>query len=93
MSKFYAVRCGRSVAEQRLIRAKLDLWKDMPEAERNGVSAMIHEIARGRVERAALEAVLLRNMSPRVAAERWRLDRRRVYAMQREFLERVKIWG
>ena len=93
MSRFYPVRCARSVAEQRFIRAKLDLWNTMPEAERNGVSAMIHEIARGSVERAALEAVLLRNVNPRVAAERWRLDRRRVYAMQREFLEKVRIWG
>lgn len=93
MGKFYAISCGRTVAEQRLIRAKLDLWKTMPEAEKNGVSALIAEIARGGVERAALEAVLIRNVSPRVAAERWRMDRRRVYAMQKEFLEKVKIWG
>ena len=93
MSKFYAINCGRTVAEQRLIRAKLDLWSSMPEAERNGVAALIGQIARGGVERAALEAVLIRNVSPRTAAERWRLDRRRVYAMQREFIEKVRIWG
>lgn len=93
MSRFYPVRCQRSVAEQRLIRAKLDLWKSMPEAERNGIAALIRQIARGGVERAALEAVLIRNVSPRTAAERWRLDKGRVYQMQREFFEKVRIWG
>lgn len=93
MSRFYPIRCSRSVAEQRYIRAKLDLWKTMPEAERNGITGLICQIARGSVERAALEAVLLRNMSPRTAAERYRLDHGRVYRMQREFIEAVRIWG
>lgn len=93
MSRFYPIRCSRSVAEQRLIRAKLDLWKTMPEAERNGIQAMISQIAQGSVERSALEAVLLRNVSPRTAAERYRLDKGRVYDMQRQFFEQVKIWG
>lgn len=93
MSRFYPIRCSRPVAEQRLIRAKLDLWKTMPEAERNGISGLICQIARGSVERAALEAVLLRNVSPRICAERYRLDKGRVYQMQREFVEQVRIWG
>jgi hypothetical protein len=93
LSRFYPVRCSRTVAEQRYIRAKLDLWKTMPEAERNDINAMISQIARGSVERSALTAVLLRNMSPRTAAERYRLDHGRVYQMQREFLEQVRIWG
>jgi hypothetical protein len=54
---------------------------------------MICQIARGSVERAALEAVLLRNVSPRISAERYRLDKGRVYQMQREFIEQVRIWG
>ena len=93
MSRFYPIRCSRSVAEQRYIRAKLDLWKTMPEAERNAINVMISQIARGSVERAALEAVLLRNVSPRIAAERYRLDHGRVYQMQHEFIEQVRIWG
>ncbi len=93
MSRFYPIRCSRTVAEQRFIRAKLDLWKTMPEAERNAINAMICQIARGGVERDALTAVMLRNMSPRTAAERYRLDHGRVYQMQREFIEQVRIWG
>ena len=93
MSRFYPIKCSRPVAEQRFIRAKLDLWKTMPEAERNGINALVWQIARGSVERAALEAVLLRNVSPRIAAERYRLDKGRVYQMQREFVEKVRIWG
>lgn len=92
MGRFYPVSCNRSVAEQRFIRTKLDLWKMLPDAERNGIAALICEIARGSVERAALEAVLIRNVSPRVAAERYRLDKCRVYEMQREFLEKVRLW-
>lgn len=90
--RFYPIRCARSVAEQRLIRAKLDLWGRLPDPERNAISAMICQIARGGVERSALEAVLIRNMSPATAAERYRLNKGRVYEMQREFVERVKLW-
>ena len=92
MSRFYPIRCSRSVAEQRFIRAKLNLWHIMPEAERNAINAMICQIARGSVERDALTAVMLRNMSPRTAAERYRLDHGRVYQMQREFLEGFQLW-
>ena len=93
MSRFYPIRCSRTVAEQRFSRAKLDLWKTMPEAERNAINAMISQIAKGSVERDALTAVLLRNMNPRTAAERYRLSHGRVYQMQREFIEAVRIWG
>lgn len=92
MGRFYPVSCARSVAEQKFIRAKLDLWKKLPDAERNGITALICEIARGSVERAALETVLIRNVSPRIAAERYRLDKHRMYEMQRQFLDEVRLW-
>ena len=92
MGRFYPVRCSRTVAEQKFIRAKLDLWKKLPELERERIREQIEAIARGGVERAALEAVLLRGVSPRTASERYRLDKGRVYEMQREFLEKVKLW-
>jgi len=92
MGRFYPVRCSRTVAEQKFIRAKLDLWKKLPELERERIREQIEAIARGGVERSALEAVLLRGVSPRTASERYRLDKGRVYEMQREFLEKVKLW-
>jgi len=92
ISRFYPVSCARSVAEQKYIRAKLDLWKKLPESERRSISETIMEIARGEVERSALEAVVIRSVSPRTAAERCRLDKGRVYQMQREFLEKVRLW-
>lgn len=90
--RFYPVSCSRSVREQRFIRAKLDLWGKLPQAEREGIRAQIDEIACGGVERAALTAVLLRGVSPRIAAERFRLGKGRVYEMQRQFYERVSLW-
>ena len=92
MSRFYPVRCARSVAEQKFIRAKLDLWKTLPESERERIDGLMGDIARGGVERSALEAVLLKGVSPRTAAERYRLDKGRVYEMQRIFLERFELW-
>ena len=92
MSRFYPVRCARSVAEQKFIRAKLDLWKTLPESERERIDGLMGDIARVGVERSALEAVLLKGVSPRTAAERYRLDKGRVYEMQRIFLERFELW-
>lgn len=92
MGRFYPVRCNRNVKEQKFIRAKLDLWKTLPPSERESMEALIGRIARGGVERSALEAVLLRSVSPRVAAERYRLNKGRVYQMQREFYEKVILW-
>ncbi len=91
-SRFYPVRCRRSVADQKYIRAKLDLWGKLPEREREPIEQLIDSIARGGVERSALKAVVIRNVSPRTAAERYRLNKGRVYAMQREFLEKVILW-
>ena len=92
MSKFYPVRCKRTVAEQKYIRARLDLWKKLPLEEREKIRGLIWSIARGGVERSALEAVVLQGVSPRTAAERFRLDKGRVYQMQREFLEGFVLW-
>ncbi len=92
MSRFYPVRCRRTVAEQKYIRAKLGLWKKLPLQERERIRALIWEIARGGVERSALEAVMLRGVSPRTAAERYQLNKGRVYQMQREFLEGFQLW-
>lgn len=91
-SRFYPVSCRRSIREQRYIRAKLDLWNTLPEAERQSIRDLIDAIAAGGVERVALTAVVLRGVSPRTAAEQYRLSKVRVYQMQREFLERVKLW-
>lgn len=91
MSKFYPVRCSRSEKEQRYIRARIDLWEWLSAEERSDIKRQIGSIARGGVERSALEAVALRGMSPRTAAEKYRLDRRRVYQMQREFLDGFEI--
>lgn len=92
MGKFYPVRCRRSVREQRYIRAKLDLWNKLPAAEREEIRRLIDEIALGSVERVALTAVVLRGVSPRTAAEQYRIGKGRAYQMHREFLERVKLW-
>ena len=92
MSRFYPVRCKRTVAEQKYIRAKLDLWKKLPIEERERIRGLIWSIARGGVERSALEAVVLRGVSPRTAAERYQLNKGRVYQMQREFLEGFPLW-
>ena len=93
LSRFYPIRCGRSVAEQRYIRAKLDLWTQMPKAERDRVKDQIRSIARGGVERSALEACVLRGMSPSTAAQLYRLNKGTIYRMMREFLEGYEIWG
>ncbi len=92
MSRFYPVKCRRSVKEQKYIRAKLDLWKKLPAEEREKIRGLIWSIARGGVERSALEAVMLRGVSPRTAAERYQLNKGRVYQMQREFLEEFQLW-
>lgn len=91
-SRFYPVSCNRSVREQRFIRAKLDLWKQLPEGEREDIRDLIDRISVGGVERVALTAVVLRGVSPRIAAERYRIGKGRVYQMQREFYEKVKLW-
>lgn len=91
-SRFYPVSCARSIREQRFIRAKLDLWKKLPEDERQSIKDLIDRISQGSVERVALTAVLLRGVSPRTAAEQYRLNKGRVYQMQREFLEKVDLW-
>lgn len=92
MSRFYPVKCRRSIKEQKYIRAKLDLWKKLPAEERERIRDLIWRIARGGVERSALEAVMLRGVSPRTAAERYQLNKGRVYQMQREFLEGFQLW-
>ena len=91
-SRFYPVSCARSVREQRFIRAKLDLFNRLPEPERDEIRALIDEISVGGVERVALTAVILRGVNPRTAAEQYRLSKERVYQMQREFIEKVKLW-
>ena len=91
-SRFYPVSCARSVREQRFIRAKLDLWKKLPETEREEIVDLIDRIACGGVERVALTAVVLRGVNPRTAAEQYCIGPSRVYQMQREFIERVKLW-
>ena len=92
MSRFYPVRCGRTVKEQRYIRARLDLWEKLPKDERQAIRDQIWKIAQGGVERSALEAVVIRGVNPRVAAERYQLDKGRVYQMQRAFLEGFQLW-
>jgi len=92
LGRFYPVKCRRSVAEQKYIRAKLDLWKKLPAEEREKIRGLIWSIARGGVERSALEAVVIRNVSPRTAAERYQMNKGRVYQMQREFLEEFELW-
>jgi hypothetical protein len=79
------------VAEQRYIRAKLDLWTQMPKAERDRVRDQIRSIARG-VERSALEACVLRGISPSTAAQLYRLNKGTIYRMMREFLEGFELW-
>ena len=91
-SRFYPVSCRRSVREQRYIRAKLDLWNKLPAAEREEIRDLIDRIACGSVERVALTAVVLRGVSPRTAAEQYRIGKGRAYQMQREFLEKVRLW-
>lgn len=91
-NRFYPVSCARPVREQRFIRAKLDLWNKLPEAEKAEIRGLIDRISQGSVERVALTAVLLRGVSPRTAAEQYRLNKGRVYQMQREFLEKVDLW-
>ncbi len=91
-SRFYPVSCARSVREQRFIRAKLDLWRMLPKEERESITELIDRISMGSVERVALTAVILKGVSPRIAAERYRIGKGRVYAMQREFYEKVKLW-
>lgn len=91
-SRFYPVSCSRSVREQRYIRAKLDLWNQLPREEREAIRDLIDSISEGGVERVALTAVVLRGVSPRIAAERYRIGKGRVYQMQREFYEKVKLW-
>ena len=54
---------------------------------------MIREIARGGVERSALEACVLRGMSPSTAAQVYHLNKARIYKMQREFLEGFELWN
>lgn len=90
--RFYPVRCRRSVAEQKYIRAKLDLWKKLPTEERERIRGLIWSIARGGVERSALEAVVVRRVSPQTAAERYQMNKRRILQMQREFLEGFELW-
>ena len=80
------------MAEQRYIRAKLDLWHQMPKAERDRVRDQIRSIARGGVERSALEACVLRGMSPSTAAQLYRLNKGTIYRMMREFLEDFELW-
>ena len=92
LSRFYPIRCRRTVAEQRFIRAKLDLWGKLPQEEKAEVRQMIREIARGGVERSALEACVLRGMSPSTAAQVFHLNKARIYKMQREFLEGFELW-
>ena len=92
-SRFYPVSCSRSVREQRYIRAKLDLWNQLPREEREAIRDLIDSISAGGVERVALTAVVIRGVSPKTSAQRNRLSERRVYSMWREFLERVKLWG
>ncbi|MBR6839143.1 MAG: hypothetical protein IKM82_00970 [Oscillospiraceae bacterium] len=92
-SRFYPVSCSRSVREQRYIRAKLDLWNQLPREEREAIRDLIDSISEGGVERVALTAVVIRGVSPKTSAQRNRLSERRVYSMWREFLERVKLWG
>jgi len=91
-TRFYPVSCARSVREQRFIRAKLDLWGQLPAAERESIRDLIDRISLGSVERVALTAVILKGVSPRIAAERYRIGKGRVYQMQREFYEKVKLW-
>jgi len=91
-TRFYPISCSRSIREQRYIRAKLDLWKQLPEEERQSIRDLIDRISVGGVERVALTAVVLRGVSPRIAAERYRIGKGRVYQMQREFFEKVKLW-
>lgn len=92
-NRFYPVSCSRSVREQRFIRAKLDLWNQLPPAERESIRDLIDRISLGSVERVALTAVVIRGVSPKTSAQRNRLSERRVYAMWREFLEKVTLWG
>ncbi len=92
-SRFYPVSCSRSVREQRYIRAKLDLWNQLPREEREAIRDLIDSISAGGVERVALTAVVIRGVSPKTSAQRNRLSERRVYSMWREFLEKVKLWG
>jgi len=91
-SRFYPVSCARSVREQRYIRAKLDLWNKLPAQERESIRDLIDRISIGSVERVALTAVLIRGVSPTIAAQRYRINKGRVYAMQREFYEKVQLW-
>lgn len=92
-SRFYPVSCSRSVREQRYIRAKLDLWNQLPREEREAIRDLIDSISVGGVERVALTAVVIKGVSPKTSAQRNRLSERRVYSLWREFLERVKLWG
>jgi len=91
-ARFYPVQCARSVREQRYIRAKLDLWNQLPAAERENIRDLIDRISVGGVERVALTAVVIRGVSPKTSAQRNRLSERRVYSMWREFLEKVTLW-
>ena len=68
------------------------LIKQLPEQEREDIRDLIDRISVGGVERVALTAVVLRGVSPRIAAERYRIGKGRVYQMQREFYEKVKLW-
>lgn len=92
MSRFYPIRCRRSTREQRCIRAQLDLWEVMPTEKKRNVRQMIRDITRGGVERAALEACVLRGMSPTVAAQIYQMNKGRIYQMMREFLEGFELW-
>ena len=93
MSRFYPIRCKRSTREQRYIRAQLDLWEVMPHEKKSQVRQMIRDITRGGVERAALEACVLRGMSPTVAAQIYQMNKGRIYQMMREFLEGFELWN
>jgi hypothetical protein len=78
------------VREQRYIRARLDLWEQLTEEERGRVKDQIRSIARG-VERFALEACVLRGVSPSTAAQIYRLNKGTIYRLMREFLEGFEI--
>ncbi len=91
MRRFSKVNCSRSEEEQIYIWARIGLWKMLSPEERREIKQRIQSIARGEVECSALQAVVLRGMSPRTAAERYRLDRRRVYDMRREFMDGFEI--
>ncbi len=83
--------CRRSREEQRYIWAALGIWNRLPERRREEMRGLIGAVAAEPTESRALYDVLVRGCAPQAVSSRTGVPVTRLYAMRREFFERVRI--